>query len=42
MDEAAGKGDVPACFNILTDVSDEDLAEFDVAVSEPVKLSRPT
>ena len=42
IDEAAGKWDVPACFNILTDLSDEERAEFDAIVSMPVTLSRPT
>ena len=42
IDEAAGKWDVPACFNILTDLSDEERDKFDAIVSAPVKLSRPT
>ena len=37
----AGKWNIPACFNVLTDLSDEELAEYDAVVSEPVKLSRP-
>ena len=42
IDEAAGKWDVPACFNFLTDLSDEERAEFDAVVSVPVKRSGPT
>ena len=38
-DEAAGNWDIPACFNVLTDLSDEERAEFDAVVSEPVKFS---
>ena len=36
-----GKWDIPACFNVLTDLSDEERAEYDTVVSEAVKLSRP-
>ena len=36
----AGKWAVPACFNVLADLSDQQRAEFDAVVSEPVRLSR--
>jgi hypothetical protein len=38
---AAGKWDIPACFNVLTDLSDAERREFDAVVSQPVTLSRP-
>ena len=34
----AGKWAVPACFNVLTDLSDEQRVEFDAVVSAPAKL----
>lgn len=36
----AGNWDIPACFNVLTDLSDAERKEFDAVVSEPVHLSR--
>ena len=39
---AAGKWDIPACFNVLSDLSDAERREYDAVVSEPVKLSRPS
>ena len=37
---AGGKWAVPASFSVLADLTDEERAEFDAVVSEPVKLSR--
>lgn len=36
-----GNWDVPACFNVLTDLTDEERADYDAVVSESVTLSRP-
>lgn len=36
----AGKWDIPACFNVLTDLSDAERQDFDAVVSEPVRLSQ--
>lgn len=33
--------EVPSWCNVLEGLSDEDLAEFDAAVNEPVRLARP-
>ena len=35
-----GKWAVPACFNVLADLSQAERAELDAALAEPVKLSR--
>lgn len=35
----AGNWDIPACFNVLTDLSDEERADYDATLSLPVKLS---
>lgn len=40
-EQPQGNWDVPACFNVLTNLTDEERADYDAAVSEPVKLSRP-
>ena len=40
-DPTAGKWDVPACFNVLADLSDDERADYDAVVSQPVTLSRP-
>ena len=37
---ASGKWDVPACFNVLTDLSEAERQDFDAVVSEPLRLSR--
>ena len=36
-----GKWDIPACFNVLTDLTDAERNEYEAVVSEPVHLSRP-
>lgn len=36
----AGKWAVPACFNVLTDLSDEQRVEFNAVLIKPLKLSR--
>jgi len=38
--QPAGNWDIPACFNVLTDLSDAERNEFNAVVSEPVHLSR--
>jgi len=35
-----GNWDIPSCFNVLTDLSDEERKDFDAVVAEPVTLSR--
>jgi hypothetical protein len=35
----AGSWDIPTCFNVLTDFSDEERADYDATLSLPVKLS---
>ena len=40
-EQSPGSWDVPACFNVLTDLTDEECADYDAVVSEPVTLSRP-
>ena len=35
-----GNWKIPSCFNVLTDLSDEERKDFDTVVAEPVKLSR--
>lgn len=32
--------EVPSCFKVLTDMSDEELADYDAVLSQPVTLSR--
>lgn len=32
--------DIPACFHVLTDLADDERAEYDATLSMPVKLSR--
>jgi hypothetical protein len=40
-EQPQGNWDVPACFNVLTDLTDEECTDYDAVVSESVKLSRP-
>ena len=40
-EQPQGNWSVPACFNVLTDLTDEERTDYDAVVSEPVKLSRP-
>lgn len=35
-----GGWDVPDCFNVLTDLADDERADYDATLSMPVKLSR--
>jgi len=39
-EQLTGRWDVPACFNVLADLSDEERVDYDATLSEPVKLSR--
>ena len=36
----ASNGDVPSWCNVLDGLSEEDLAEFNATLNEPVRLSR--
>ncbi len=35
----AGKWKIPACFEVLTDLSDKEREEFETVISEPITLS---
>ena len=36
----SGGWDIPACFQVLDDLNDQQQAEYNAAISQPVRLSR--